>query len=122
MVLTNADGGGDIVNSVQMPYMRWSWTENLSQRLRGTQRMLSLPKSHFIIILVSMLCLPTFVCSQTAPQGATSASGVTFVDGSISKVIVERDGKKYLVDVASRSVTEIKDGESSSSQTAGATT
>jgi len=123
MVLTNADGGGDIVNSVQMPYMRWSWTENLSQRLRGTQRMLSLPKSHFIIILVSMLCLPTFVCSQTAPQGTTSAaSGVTFVDGSISKVIVERDGKKYLVDVASRSVTEIKDGESSSSQTTGATT
>lgn len=79
--------------------------------------MLNLHKSCFII-LGSVLCLPALVWSQSVTPGSTSAaSGVSFVDGSISKVIVERDGKKYLVDAASRTVTEIKEGESSSSQT-----
>lgn len=83
--------------------------------------MSSLYKSH-LIILATLLCLPALVWSQSSAQGTTpGSSGFTFVDGSISKVIVERDGKKYLVDVATRTVTEVKDGESSSNQSTATT-
>ncbi len=83
--------------------------------------MFSLHKLH-LIILVALLYLPALVWSQSSAQGMTpSSSGFTFVDGSTSKVIVERDGKKYLVDVATRTITEVKDGASSSSQSMSAT-
>jgi len=36
-----------------------------------------------------------------------AALGVTFVDGSTSRVIVEKEGKKYLVDLVSRTVREM---------------
>ena len=76
--------------------------------------MINLRKSHLILAL---LCLPATVWPQSSTERAVSSpSGITFVDGSASKVIVERDGKKYLIDTASRTVTEIKDGEASSSQ------
>ncbi len=35
--------------------------------------------------------------------------GITFVEGSTTAVIVERNGKKYLVDLASRNVKEVED-------------
>ena len=40
------------------------------------------------------------------------------MDGSASKVVVERNGQKYLVDVAARTVTEVKEESSSSSSVA----
>src|SRR5215831_10178144 len=72
------------------------------------------------LLLVSLCMLPSLLMSRSAPQEATpSASGITFVNGSSSKVIVERNGQKYLVDVAARTVTEVKNGESSSSRAGG---
>jgi len=122
MTLTNENGCGDIVNWSNCQIIRRFWTETYGRRLRGSQRMSSLHKLR-LIILVTLLCLPTLVWSQSSAQGMTAgSSGVTFVDGSTSKVIVERDGKKYLVDVATRTVTEVKDGGSSSSQSMSATT
>ena len=72
-------------------------------------------------LLVLALCLsPSLLMSQSGPSQRTSdANGISFVDGSSSQVIVERNGQKYLVDVAARTVTEMKDGASSSSRAAG---
>jgi Membrane bound beta barrel domain (DUF5777) len=88
--------------------------------------MLNLHKSLGLKLLALALCMsPSLFMSQfmsrSAAQEATpSAGGITFVDGSSSKVIVERNGQKYLVDVAARTVTEMKDESSSSSRAGGA--
>lgn len=54
---------------------------------------------------------PAFLLSQTVPP--QTSTGVTFIDGSSSKLILERDGKKYLVDLATKTVTEMKNGDAS---------
>ena len=74
-------------------------------------------------LLVLALCIsPSLVMSQSGPpERASDANGIRFVDGSSSQVIVERNGQKYLVDVAARTVTEMKDGASSSSRATGET-
>lgn len=55
---------------------------------------------------VVLLCLRAF--PQSAPPGGIDpgAAGVVFVEGSTSQIIVERDGKRYLVDVATHSIQE----------------
>ena len=50
--------------------------------------------------------------SPRTPSGSVvppspSEAGVSFVDGSSSQIIVEREGKKYLVDVVSREIKEV---------------
>ncbi|MFB3920989.1 MAG: DUF5777 family beta-barrel protein [Terriglobia bacterium] len=47
----------------------------------------------------------TPAAAQPAPLAA--ALGVSFVEGSASTLIVEREGKKYLVDVSARTITEV---------------
>ena len=42
------------------------------------------------------------------PTPLASALGVAFVEGSASSLIVEREGKKYLVDVSARTITEVQ--------------
>ena len=72
-------------------------------------------------LLALALCMSrSLALSQSLPQETgVTASGITFVDGSASKVIVEQNGQKYLVDVAARTVTQIKDAPQSDSPTAG---
>lgn len=48
------------------------------------------------------------------PTPLASALGVSFVEGSASSLIVERDGKKYLVDVSARTITEVQSTSASS--------
>lgn len=83
--------------------------------------MSTLHKSFGLKLLALVLYIsPSLLMSQSVPQeGSLAASGVTFVDGSSSKVMVERNGRKYLVDVAARTVIEIKDASSSSSTVGG---
>src|SRR5215467_6584864 len=78
--------------------------------------MSNLHKSFGLKLLGVALCISSSLAiSQSLPRGAaTGASGITFVDGSSSKVIVEQNGQKYLVDVATRTVTEVTDASSSS--------
>ncbi|HEV2401159.1 MAG TPA: DUF5777 family beta-barrel protein [Candidatus Sulfotelmatobacter sp.] len=66
-------------------------------------------------LMAFILCVrPTFLLSQASPSQAPAATaGVTFVEGSSSKLILERDGKKYLVDLSTKTITEIKDGDAS---------
>jgi Membrane bound beta barrel domain (DUF5777) len=81
----------------------------------------NLHKSLGLRLLALVLYIPpSLLMSQSVPQeGQSGGSGVSFVDGSSSKVMVERNGRKYLVDVAARTVTEIKDASVSSNSAAG---
>ena len=48
--------------------------------------------------------------SSQEPASSTATAqelGLSFVDGSVSQVIVERNGKKYVVDLASKQVREV---------------
>src|ERR1700721_4315518 len=62
----------------------------------------------FGIALVGCL----IACSELAPGQASSSAnavsaselGVSFVEGSVSQVIVEHQGRKYVVDVASHQI------------------
>ena len=45
--------------------------------------------------------------SGSAPQPTPGDAGISFVDGSSSQIIVERDGRKYLVDVVSHEIKEV---------------
>jgi hypothetical protein len=61
------------------------------------------------VLLFLVVCSLTAVAEeggQPSPAAPASA-GVSFVEGSTSQIIVERDGKKYLVDVASHQITEL---------------
>ncbi len=52
---------------------------------------------------------PSAVSPAPQPTPQASALGVSFVEGSTSSLIVEREGKKYLVDVSARTITEVQD-------------
>jgi uncharacterized beta barrel domain-containing protein DUF5777 len=45
--------------------------------------------------------------SGSVPQPTPGEAGISFVDGSSSQIIVERAGKKFLVDVASHEIKEV---------------
>ncbi|MGE5645911.1 MAG: DUF5777 family beta-barrel protein [Acidobacteriota bacterium] len=57
------------------------------------------------LALIVAACLSAGAVYASANPPAVAA-GVSFIDGSTSSVIVERDGKRYLVDLAARSVQE----------------
>ncbi len=69
-----------------------------------------------VLACVCVLC-PLAVCAEVPQGGPTQTSsaavapadlGVTFVPGSNSQVIVQRNGKRYIVDVATQSIREIE--------------
>src|SRR5574340_794045 len=69
---------------------------------------------HRLRILVSALILGTAVLAVGGERPAAVAEpipvaslGIAFVEGSTSTLVIQRDGKNYLVDVAARSVREI---------------
>src|SRR6476660_8033103 len=69
------------------------------------------------VSVLALLMLPSFVSSQTGtPPSSPALNGVTFIKGSSTQLILERDGRKYLVDAAAQTVTEIQDGATSSSK------
>jgi len=69
------------------------------------------------VSVLALLMLPSFVSSQTGtPPSSPALNGVTFLKGSSTQLILERDGRKYLVDAAAQTVTEIQDGATSSSK------
>ena len=49
---------------------------------------------------------PTAVSPPNGSPGLAATLGIMFVEGSTSTVLVERDGKKYIVDLAARTVRE----------------
>jgi len=49
----------------------------------------------------------TEAAPRTAPSPTPGDAGVSFVEGSSSQIIVERNGTKYLVDVARREITQV---------------
>jgi hypothetical protein len=49
----------------------------------------------------------TEVAPRTVPSPTPADAGVSFVEGSNSQIIVERNGTKYLVDVARRQITPV---------------
>ena len=58
------------------------------------------------LLLFSML--PAHAAdSPAAPPAAPLPFGVAFVEGSATSVIIEKDGKRYLVDAAARSIREV---------------
>src|SRR5580704_3789220 len=60
---------------------------------------------------IASVSVPLALATFTFPQGnpriaAVNPAGITFLEGSTSTVLVERDGKKYLVDLVSHEVRE----------------
>lgn len=60
-----------------------------------------------LAFLLLTFTLGSFAFSQNSPSADTV--GVTFVEGSNSQVVVQRDGKKYLVDLTNHSIREMDD-------------
>ncbi len=56
--------------------------------------------------LVLTACLSTAgVCASSDPSAV--AFGISFIDGSTSSLVMERDGKRYVVDLAARTIREV---------------
>ena len=62
-----------------------------------------------LVPVLSILLLQSLSFSQNSPATGPTADtvGVTFVDGSTSQVVVERDGKKYLVDLSTHAIRQM---------------
>jgi hypothetical protein len=66
------------------------------------------------ILLVSLMPVPISIAQIPSQPGAPSSSstisagdlGVTFLSGSTSQLVIERNGKRYLVDIATNSIRE----------------
>src|ERR1700679_1474148 len=59
-------------------------------------------------ITIAVTQVPSQTPATASSQPAVSASdlGVTFLAGSTSQLVIERNGKRYLVDVATNSIHE----------------
>lgn len=77
--------------------------------------------SHPVLRTIAIVVVSAFMACQVlakdtpAPPLPSLPFGVTFIEGSTSTVIVERDGKRFLLDLASRSVKELDDTAANSS-------
>ena len=60
--------------------------------------------------------MPSAAPAAGQPIPVAAALGVAFVEGSTSSLIVERNGKKYLVDVSARTITEVQASPGASAQ------
>jgi len=69
------------------------------------------------VLLVMVWCSSVVFGDENGhPIPASSASaGISFVEGSTSQIVVERDGKRFLVDIASRQITELPASDGASS-------
>jgi Membrane bound beta barrel domain (DUF5777) len=92
-------------------------------------------RSLLILLILSMTCLsavaqipnePTTLSGQVSaaiasgqPQGVlvSRLEGLEFVNGSRSQIVLERDGKRYLIDVQSQTIREFVPAEIASAQT-----
>jgi hypothetical protein len=61
------------------------------------------------ILLIFLLGSLAFSQNTPSPLPTADTVGVTFVDGSTSQVVVQREGKKYLVDLTTRAIREMDD-------------
>ena len=92
-------------------------------------------RSLLILLILAMTCLsavaqipnePTTLSGQVSaaiasgqPQGVlvSRLEGLEFVNGSRSQIVLERDGKRYLIDVQSQTIREFVPAEIASAQT-----
>jgi mono/diheme cytochrome c family protein len=74
-------------------------------------RYCELPMILITVISALLFCAPELLAGETRSPAAepeppiAAALGVHFVEGSTSSLILERDGKRYLVDLATQTVT-----------------
>lgn len=59
-------------------------------------------------MILRTLALAIWIAGVAASAEQSAALGISFIEGSNSTLFVERDGKRYLVDVAARSVREME--------------
>jgi hypothetical protein len=84
-------------------------------------------RSQVLITSVTLAGLIAACCghaySQTATTGSTTpeALGIAFVNGSASQFIVERDGRKYMVDVSTHEIQEVQTADPSEMSSSSAT-
>jgi hypothetical protein len=82
-----------------------------------------------LLILTTVLSLPGVIVAQaqraeagdsrsrTGNSGALTASelGISFIDGSSSQVLIERNGRRFIVNVASHTIREAEPGQADTS-------
>lgn len=66
-------------------------------------------RTYAAVAAFSLMALSALAEGAPAPALPLLPFGVKFVEGSTSTVIVERDGKRFLLDLVSRSVREVED-------------
>jgi len=59
-----------------------------------------------ITIAIAQVPSPAPAAAPAQPGISASDLGVTFLSGSASQLVIERNGKRYLVDVATNSIRE----------------
>src|SRR5580692_5459241 len=59
-----------------------------------------------ITIAIAQVSSPAAAAAPSQPAISASDLGVTFLPGSASQLVIERNGKRYLVDVATNSIRE----------------
>jgi hypothetical protein len=59
-----------------------------------------------ITIAIAQVSSPAAAAASSQPAISASDLGVTFLPGSASQLVIERNGKRYLVDIATNSVRE----------------
>src|ERR1700677_599616 len=59
-----------------------------------------------ITIAVAQVPPPAPAAAPSQPAVSASDLGVTFLSGSASQLVIERNGKRYLVDIATNSIRE----------------
>jgi len=59
-----------------------------------------------ITIAIAQVSSPAAAAAPSQPAISASDLGVTFLPGSASQLVIERNGKRYLVDIATNSVRE----------------
>src|ERR1700677_1400589 len=60
-----------------------------------------------ITIAIAQVPSPAPAAAPSQPAVSASDLGVTFLAGSTSQLVIERNGKRYVVDVATNSIREI---------------
>lgn len=91
----------------------------MNHRLRSFSTQLILVLSLLLFLPASALRAQTQKDSSSpasSPDSTAAELGVTFVPGSNSKIILERNGKRYVVDAATHSVSESSEKTSAASE------
>jgi hypothetical protein len=59
-----------------------------------------------VVITIAVTQVPSQTTASSQPAVSASDLGVTFLAGSTSQLVIERNGKRYVVDVATNSIRE----------------